>query len=162
MEAPPVDHPRAFLAHAERFKQVRKFADQLARDLRFRKIEVYIAREDPRPDELFPHKLAREIQGSHALVVIWTQSAHDSDWVSEEIAYARKAGRHVCLLRYRSVPLPEGWEKQREWVPMTGVTFPGGIWAASGPWLTVGYSHLVVTVAETMYRWAGLKPARPL
>lgn len=162
MVDPPPDRPRAFLAHSERFRQVCKFADQLARDLRFRGIEVYRAREDPRPDEMIPHKLAREIEGSHALVVVWTQSAHDSEWVRREIAYARKIGRHVCLLRYRSVPLPEGWERNREWVPMSGVTFPSGVWAASGPWLTKGYSKLVVTVARSLYRWAGLEPKRPL
>jgi hypothetical protein len=162
MDSPPTDHPRAFLAHAEKFVGVRKFATRFAADLRVLGVETYLARENPRPDEIIPHMLGTEIERSHGLIVVWTKSAYDSEWVKGEIAYARKIGRHVCLIRYGRTPLPPGWEQHRAWLPMKGVTFPSGVWAGTGPWLGPNYGRWTLReTARTMYRWAGMTPRRP-
>lgn len=105
--------------------------DQLA--LYRYQISTYIARENIQPDRIIGHVLAEEMEKSDAVVIIWTQYAHDSPWVNGELAYARKIGKRVVLLRFGNVPLPDGWEPDRWYVPLEGVGFPTGLAGLFGP-----------------------------
>lgn len=66
-------------------------------------IEIYRAEHDLRPGHQLSTKIQREIERSHAVIVLLTTAAADSSYVQQEIGYALKARRQVIPLVERGL-----------------------------------------------------------
>jgi hypothetical protein len=129
--APPTpradDRPLLFIAFSHN-KLAKKVADQLVLEMEYRrKVRAYRAIDDPRPGESITGKIHGAIDRADGIAILWSEKASKSARVRDEYRYAKSVGRNPCLIRFPGVALPEDWDPDVEWVPLEGVSFPGGI-----------------------------------
>jgi hypothetical protein len=82
-------------------------------------VTAMLAREDRSYDRLiWAEKIPRLISECDGLFVIWSRAAAENPAnILREIKIARDAGIRVCLLKENGVPVPDGWEADREYEP---------------------------------------------
>ncbi len=91
---------RAFVSHSSRDEALVRALQDNAAGLG---IEIYLAEHDLRPGHQLSTKIQREIERSHAVIVLLTTAAADSSYVQQEIGYALKARRYVIPLVERGL-----------------------------------------------------------
>lgn len=92
---------RVFVSHSSRDEALLRGLQDNAAGLG---IEIYLAEHDLRPGQQLSDKIQREIERSHAVIVLLTSAAADSSYVQQEIGYALKARRQVIPLVERGLP----------------------------------------------------------
>lgn len=92
-----------------------------------RGVSVYRAIDDRHPGESLTQRIHQAIDGSDAVVILWSELASQSQKVHDEYVYAKSVGKKPCLIRFPDVRLPDDWDPDLEWLPLEGVGFPTGI-----------------------------------
>lgn len=80
-------------------------------------IDTYIAERDPQYGKYLTDKIMVNIDNSDAVLVLWTNNSHHSDWVNQEIGYAVKAGKKIIPLIEKGVRV-KGFLEGREYLNM--------------------------------------------
>lgn len=80
-------------------------------------IESYIAERDLQYGNYLSDKIRINIDNSDAVLVLWTNNSHHSDWVNQEIGYAVKAGKKIIPLIEKGVRV-KGFLEGREYLDM--------------------------------------------
>ena len=67
-------------------------------------IETYLAEAHPQPGISLADKISNAINQSNCLIAVLTRDGTRSQWVNQEIGYAKKAGRIIIPLVEQGVP----------------------------------------------------------
>lgn len=67
-------------------------------------IETYLAEAHPQPGISLSEKVSNAIDQSNCVIAVLTRDGTRSQWVNQEIGYAKKAGRIVVPLVEQGVP----------------------------------------------------------
>ena len=100
------DVPRPFFAHSCKSDG---FVHAVARYLRTRHIDPYVAEWDDRPGLTIDQKTGPALEAADGVVVFWSKSGSRSDRVRTEYARANELGKPIALLLYDGVDRPEDW-----------------------------------------------------
>lgn len=79
-------------------------------------INVYVAEWSVQPGQPLPEKVARNIDASDCILVILTQGGMRSEWVNQEVGYAKKAGKAIVPIVEEGVEV-KGFLQGLEHVP---------------------------------------------
>jgi len=79
-------------------------------------IETYLAEAHPQPGNTLSEKVSAAIDQSNCVIAVLTRDGARSQWVNQEIGYAKKAGRIVIPLVEQGVP-HTGFVQGVEYVP---------------------------------------------
>ena len=91
----------------------RAFTERLSGRLRKAGYAVWYD-ESLRGGQDWPEEIARQLESASVCVVVWSPDAAASDWVKEEMHYARTVVRiPVILLMYRDAGLPFGFSRSQ-------------------------------------------------
>jgi len=81
-------------------------------------IETYLAEAHPQPGVGLSEKISAAIDRSNCVIAVLTSDGVRSQWVNQEIGYAKKAGKIVVPLVEQGVP-HTGFVQGVEYVPFT-------------------------------------------
>lgn len=84
-------------------------------------IETYLAEAHPQPGISLSEKVSVAIDQSNCVIAVLTRDGARSQWVNQEIGYAKKAGRIVIPLVEQGVP-HTGFVQGVEYVPFSRET----------------------------------------
>lgn len=82
-------------------------------------INFLIAEEHYDPKKSLSEKIEDLIEISNLVLIIWTTSGRSSQWVNQEIGYAKAHGRQMVIFKELSVDL-EGFLIGREYIALEG------------------------------------------
>jgi hypothetical protein len=77
---------------------------QLQYSLETNGIETYLADLHPQPGDILASKISRAIEQSNCLIAVLTQDGARSQWVHQEIGWAKRAGKLVIPIVEEGVP----------------------------------------------------------
>jgi len=78
---------------------------------------VYFAEKTAKTGTKLSSELEQQIKGCDVFIVLWSQNAKDSDWVSQEIGIAQGAGRTIMpVILEEGLNLP-GFIQERKYLP---------------------------------------------
>jgi len=80
-------------------------------------IWAYVAEFYPEPGIQLPDKIAREIDNSDCLLAFLTVDGNRSEFVHQEIGYARKAGKLIVPVVEEGLVKPKGFLEGMEYIP---------------------------------------------
>ena len=79
-------------------------------------IETYLADLYPQPGATLASKISNAIEQSNCVIAVLTQNGARSQWVHQEIGYAKRAGRLVIPVAEEGVPTT-GFVQGVEYIP---------------------------------------------
>lgn len=82
-------------------------------------IETYLAEAHPQPGINLSEKVSAAIEQSNCVIALLSRDGARSQWVNQEIGYAKRAGRIVIPLVEQGVP-HAGFVQGVEYVPFSG------------------------------------------
>lgn len=69
--------------------------EAICTELRENEVEPYVSDRHPEPGRPLEEKLREAVSNSDAVIVIWTQGGHDSQWVNQEVGMAKALGKII-------------------------------------------------------------------
>jgi iron(II)-dependent oxidoreductase len=104
-------------------------ANQVADFLRARSVDVFIDYQEILGTDHFPERLAHEIDGCDALLLLLSADSMVSRWVIREVEYADEQQKPIVILRLDQTPLPKAifYLARREQIDGSSLTRTGGL-----------------------------------
>jgi len=94
--------PKIFISHSTKDNDK---TEQIADALKMANYDVWVDFESIRDGQRWVREIEAGIDGSDAVVVVWSQSASESEWVEKECLYALDAKKHMFIARIEDVRL---------------------------------------------------------
>jgi len=107
---------RVFISHSITDTEI---VYDLYRWLRQNGIWTYVAEFYPAPGIQLPDKIARAIDNSDCLIAFLTVDGNRSEFVNQEIGYAKKAGKLIIPVAEEGVVKPKGFLEGMEYIPFS-------------------------------------------
>ena len=89
---------------------------EFARWIKSFNIDIYVAELDIQPGSQLPDKIAKMIDASDCVLAILTRGGMRSEWVNQEIGYAKKAGKALIPIVEEGVEI-KGFLGNVEYIP---------------------------------------------
>lgn len=105
---------RVFISHSTKDLDI---VYDLHRWLTQKGIVTYVAEFYPRPGLPLPEKIAKEINECDCVIALLTVDGNRSEFVQQEIGYAKKAGKLIIPLVEEGLVKPRGFLEGVEYIP---------------------------------------------
>ena len=102
-----------FISHSTRDINI---VHEFAKWIKSFNIDVYVAELTFQPGEPLPEKVAKMIDASDCVLAILTRGGIRSEWVNQEIGYAKKAGKILIPIVEEGVEI-KGFIANLEFIP---------------------------------------------
>jgi len=106
---------RVFISHSTADLEL---VYQLKCGLEINRIETYLAEAYPQPGTSLSGKISNAIDQSNCVIAVFTRDGVRSQWVNQEIGYAKKAAKIVIPIVEEGVP-HNGFVQGIEYVPFS-------------------------------------------